>query len=1268
MLAAIGQIQEAARRDPKKRTAENNPFRLPAFPPQAIPPEGKRMAMDSNMTFASNAWLAGSLINSFAEEGLLFPGYTVLSEYAQRPEYRIITETIADDATRKWITFDITGTEEEEAERQAEDAEDPEGAETRREERVKKSGKSERVQELMDFLDMLEARDKMYEMVRGDGFFGRMHLHLSIGQTDNLDPAEMRTPIGDGRADISKAKVSPASPLRRLKTIEPVWTYPMAYNAQNPLLEDWYNPQYWYVMGQELHASRLLPYVTRPVPDILKPAYAFGGLSLSQIAEPYVNIWLRTRQSVADIVHSFSVMVLSTNMSALINPQAGGADLMTRMAAFNLLRDNNGAFVIDKDTETFTNVAAPVSGLEGLQAQSQEHMASVSRIPLVKLTGISPSGLNASSEGEIQVYYDTVAAYQNRSMRPILTRVVNFAMLSLWGEVDEDLKMGFAPLKEMTEKEKAELQKMQVERDGILIDKGVLAPQEVRVRIINDPEMPYGGLDPEDVPEPPAEEGLLGGEGGGKGGAGEGGDPFKDKGEFGKEPGAGDAQILPFYPAGADEAWNESDHPRAPDGKFGSGGGSAVTSRNKDRNTPLKQTDLKKVGSQMGSNPGGVYEDKSGTKFYVKAGKSTDHVANELLAADLFRMAGGNTLEYRPVEGGQHIATKLAKLDKKNAAELDAEERKAAQQDFVANAWLANWDAVGTGGDNVGVVGGKATTLDFGGSLAYRAMGSPKGAAFGDTVSELTTMRDPSMSPDAARFYKTMTDADMQKSAQRVTRITNDKIADAVKAFGGSPALAKKLMARKKDIAERFGLATDSQMVSMDEEDAHGHEHAPAGSSEGGQFVSKGGGGGGGSSSEVGGGGKEDDGDPKPGAYGGLWKANHGNPTPEGNFAYNAGYYVNQKPQIGIHYRRMMAKLLKDADKYKADDGLKEKLKGKLVDSLWGSLAAAKKKGKQDEVNKIAKAIEKLSGKKLNEQTTQIAKPESKSTPAHPAAKASKDDLEKAKKATNIFLPPGLQSPKGAELVKTFNEKYGSQTAPITDPAKLEQKVADFHKLKAEVEAAAEKHKAELTAASNAKQKAQAEAAAAQKAEQAKLIAEQMKDPDYAALAGVAKSNTDDYVKRGKHFQKVMKERGVDLTPVEGGLIASYIGSHYEAMNMQLYEGKVKKEQYAYRKALEKALGKMPVYEGKVIRGIQNITKQDFAKYATDHVVPNPAFMSAGKKEKLWGQFTLEIHGKSARDISMLNGEGGGEVVFMPHTAFEVTSNNGYHAVLKEMD
>ena len=63
----------------------------------------------------------------------------------------------------------------------------------------------------------------------------------------------------------------------------------------------------WYVIaGKELHVSRFLTFVGREVPDMLKPAYSFGGLSIYQMLKPYVDNWLRTRQSVSDLVQKYS--------------------------------------------------------------------------------------------------------------------------------------------------------------------------------------------------------------------------------------------------------------------------------------------------------------------------------------------------------------------------------------------------------------------------------------------------------------------------------------------------------------------------------------------------------------------------------------------------------------------------------------------------------------------------------------------------------------------------------------------------------------------------------------------------------------------------------------------------------------------------------------------------------------------------------------------------------------------------------------------------
>jgi broad specificity phosphatase PhoE len=489
------------------RKPEFNPFQLPAFPPKVIPKQKDlRMAMDQSMSWAGQQW-AGGIFSSVASEGIMFLGYPYLAELAQRPEYRVISETIADDATRKWIDFEVTGNDEENK-RRAE--QDPEGEAERmadpdeRKKRIAAAGKTDKVKALKDDQARLEVRDKFYNIARDDGFFGRSHLFLNFGTDLDLDTSELKTDIGDGRNQMSQAKVGRGK-FKELKVVEAVWTYPTTYNAVNPLRDDWYNPQVWYVMGKEAHASRLLTFIGHPVPDLLKPAYSFGGLALSQMAKPYVDIWLTTRQSVADLIHSFSVMVLMTDLQTVLQP--GNADaLIARAAMFNALRDNQGLMMINKATEDFKNVSASMAGLHELQAQAQEHVASVARIPLVKFTGIQPSGLNATSDGEIKVYDDTISAYQNRFFRPHLTRVVNFEQLSLWEEVDPEISIVFEPLRQLTDKEQGDKQKAEAERDQIYVDMGALAPKEVRKRIVNDPELPYADLDAEDAPDLRQEE------------------------------------------------------------------------------------------------------------------------------------------------------------------------------------------------------------------------------------------------------------------------------------------------------------------------------------------------------------------------------------------------------------------------------------------------------------------------------------------------------------------------------------------------------------------------------------------------------------------------------------------------------------------------------------------------------------------------------------------------------------------------------------------
>ena len=125
---------------------------------------------------------------------------------------------------------------------------------------------------------------------------------------------------------------------------------------------------------------------------------------------------------------------------------------------------------------------------------------SVARIPSVKFTGMQPTGLNASSEGEIRVFYDTIHAYQNKFFRPNLNTVVSIAQVTLWGEADPDIVYDFVPLWELSEKEKGEKRKADAETHQLYIDMGAFSAEEVRKIAVDDPELPFAGLDPDDVP------------------------------------------------------------------------------------------------------------------------------------------------------------------------------------------------------------------------------------------------------------------------------------------------------------------------------------------------------------------------------------------------------------------------------------------------------------------------------------------------------------------------------------------------------------------------------------------------------------------------------------------------------------------------------------------------------------------------------------------------------------------------------------------------
>lgn len=232
-------------------------------------------------------------------------------------------------------------------------------------------------------------------------------------------------------------------------------------------------------------------------------------------------------------------------------------------------------------------------------------------------------------------------------------------------------------------------------------------------------------------------------------------------------------------------------------------------------------SNLTKIGNQKGSNPGGIYQDTTtGKKYYVKEPDSEDIARNEVLAAKLYEAAGVDVPTLHLMKEGKtvRIASEIIEDLQQDGSQLASGNIQGINDNFMVDAWLANWDVAGLGYDNLLIKGSKAIHIDVGGALRYRAQGGLKGQAFGKEVLEIESLRDLGMNPQSAAVFANVTKDDMVAGARRVLSLSSQQIEEMVETYGPTTKrertrLVNTLVARQKYIAKQFPQAVQKKQA-----------------------------------------------------------------------------------------------------------------------------------------------------------------------------------------------------------------------------------------------------------------------------------------------------------------------------------------------------------------------------------------------------------------------------------------------------------------------
>ena len=313
--------------------------------------------------------------------------------------------------------------------------------------------------------------------------------------------------------------------------------------------------------GIRVHHSRICRFMGRDLPYLEKMTETYWGAS--EIEHVYDEIKKRDNVSWNMAMLTFMANLRTIKMEGMeqvlgVGGEKAQAQLYATIQAMNAMMNNNSIQIIGSNDE-YESHQYTFSGLGEVYDRFMMDVAGAAETPVTKLFGRSPAGMNSTGESDLQNYYDTIEEKQESELRPIYDKLLPIMMMSCFGMIPDDFDFTFNPVRRPKDDEMSELASKNTDSVTKAFDSGMISQRTALKELRQQSETTgmWSNITDEDIEKADAEtarpdEGI--------------GLPLMGKDE-------------PKLTMDAD--WDESKHPRGPDGRFGNKGGNSSTKGDK---------------------------------------------------------------------------------------------------------------------------------------------------------------------------------------------------------------------------------------------------------------------------------------------------------------------------------------------------------------------------------------------------------------------------------------------------------------------------------------------------------------------------------------------------------------------------------------------------------------------------------------------------------------------------------------------------------------
>lgn len=263
-----------------------------------------------------------------------------------------------------------------------------------------------------------------------------------------------------------------------------------AGELETDVTSPWYGTPKVYTLqtgtgGQVIvHPSRLVRFIGAPLPNVETTVATTWGDSILDAASRALKDAEATAANVSEMTHEAKLDVIKIpNLTAMAADPDYEARLQKRVSTSMMIKGLYNALIIDGD-EDYQQKEITFATLPDVMDRFMQIAAGAADIPVTRLLGQSPAGMNATGESDLRNYYDRISAGQELELRPAMSVLDECLIWSALGKRPPEIHYRWSPLWQLSEKDAADValkhaQAFQIDGNSGLIPDSALAKARV---------------------------------------------------------------------------------------------------------------------------------------------------------------------------------------------------------------------------------------------------------------------------------------------------------------------------------------------------------------------------------------------------------------------------------------------------------------------------------------------------------------------------------------------------------------------------------------------------------------------------------------------------------------------------------------------------------------------------------------------------------------------------------------------------------------------